>query len=407
MTKPNRFARFAAAFGLSLVVSVPAFAQGLFSPVITVNDQVVSGYEIEQRARLLTVMRAPGDPIKTAREQLIEDRLKSQAAMILGIEPSEEGLDEAMEEFAQRAKMDKERFIKALAQEGVSKETYRDFVLSNLIWRDVVRARFLNRAQVSEEEIDRAMAAANGTSGVQVLLSEIIIPVTPQTQEQVQNEAARISEIETIGAFARDARKFSAARTAADGGRIKWMPLSNLPEQIRPLILGLAPGEVTDPIPIPNAIALFQMRAISETELRRPAVAAIEYAVMYLPGGRNAETLTQAEAIRGRVDRCDDLYGENFGRSDELLQRETRKPGDIPQGIALELAKLDKGEISTSLTSENGQNLMLIMMCGRTPVLAAEASREDITVALRNQRLSSFADSYLEQLKSEADIIEQ
>jgi peptidyl-prolyl cis-trans isomerase SurA len=50
---------------------------------------------------------------------------------------------------------------------------------------------------------------------------------------------------------------------------------------------------------------------------------------------------------------------------------------------------------------------MLVMMCARTPALNTTASREDITLALRNQRLASFADSYLEQLKSEADITER
>ena len=46
------------------------------------------------------------------------------------------------------------------------------------------------------------------------------------------------------------------------------------------------------------------------------------------------------------------------------------------------------------------------MLCGRTPALAEDADRDQIGLALRNRRLSSYADGYLEQLRSEARIIE-
>ena len=62
----------------------PALAQNLFETVIRVNDQAITRFEIEQRARMLTLFRAPGDPIKLAREQLVEERLKMDAAITAG-----------------------------------------------------------------------------------------------------------------------------------------------------------------------------------------------------------------------------------------------------------------------------------------------------------------------------------
>ena len=78
----------------------------------------------------------------------------------------------------------------------------------------------------------------------------------------------------------------------------------------------------------------------------------------------------------------------------------------MPSNIAAELAKLDKHEISTNLTSGNGQNLMLLMLCGRTTALGEEIDREEVSLQIQNQRLASYANSYLEQLRADARIIE-
>ncbi|HAV09469.1 MAG TPA: peptidylprolyl isomerase, partial [Rhodobacteraceae bacterium] len=77
----------AATAALALVPRL-ATAQGLFSPAYIVNDKIVTNFEIDQRAKLLTMLRAPGDPAKVAREQLIEERLKLEAAQVLGFEPA-------------------------------------------------------------------------------------------------------------------------------------------------------------------------------------------------------------------------------------------------------------------------------------------------------------------------------
>jgi peptidyl-prolyl cis-trans isomerase SurA len=171
------------------------------------------------------------------------------------------------------------------------------------------------------------------------------------------------------------------------------------------LILALAPGQVTAPLPIPNAVALFQLRDIQETSAATTSYSAIEYAAYYLAGGRSPETLAQAAKIRARVDNCNDLYGEAKGQPAEVLDRVTKTPAEIPQDIGIELSKLDPGEVSTALTRSNGQTLMFLMMCGRTAAANQEASRDDVINALRQERLVGYADQLLAQLKADARIV--
>ncbi|NBR90147.1 MAG: peptidylprolyl isomerase, partial [Rhodobacteraceae bacterium] len=88
-------------------------AQGLFSPAYIVNDKVVTNYEIDQRAKLLALLRAPGDPVELARKQLVEERLKIEAAQALGLTPKQDEIEAGMAEFAGRVNLDTEQFLQA------------------------------------------------------------------------------------------------------------------------------------------------------------------------------------------------------------------------------------------------------------------------------------------------------
>ncbi|KNG92360.1 peptidylprolyl isomerase [Pseudaestuariivita atlantica] len=397
-----------------------AAAQNAFSTAIRVNDGAITYFELEQRARMLALLRAPGDPQEVAREQLIDDRLRVQAARANGINPSRAEIEEGMAEFAGRANLTTKEFVKALASGGVEEETFRDFVEAGLAWRLLVRQRFGARAQPSEGEIDRALSNTGGSSNIRVLISELIMPAPPPQAQAVLQRAQRIAASGSEAEFSRAARRFSATPTRRSGGRLPWQNLSDLPPALQPIILGLAPGEITAPLQIPNAVALFQLRAIEEGAYNAPSYAAVEYATYYIPGGRSDAALAEARRVSRRVDRCDDLYGINKGQPDERLERTSLAPDKIPTDVAFELSKLDPGETSYALTRAEGQTLVFLMLCGRTTALpeveaapevadgadAAPSAREEITLGLRNRRLTTFADSYLAQLRADARIRE-
>ncbi|WP_240336662.1 peptidylprolyl isomerase [Tropicibacter sp. Alg240-R139] len=394
-----------ATVGVLGLAPVQASSQNLFAPAIRVNQEVITGFELQQRELFLEVLRFPGNPTEVARKGLIEDRLRQQVMNEVGFEVPPEDVQQGIDQFASQGNLSPDEFLQALGQAGVSEETVRDFITVQLAWRDYVSARFLSRARPTEAEIDRALGRGGG-GGIRVLLSEVIIPVTPQTVDQVDEVAQQIASLKSYDDFSQAAAQFSASDTRNNGGRMNWLSVSSLPPALQPLILALNPGEITDPIALPNAVALFQMRGIQEIATGTPRYSSIEYATYFLSGGRSAETLTTAGQIARYVDNCDDLYGVAKGQPETVLDRVTAKPSEIPQDIALELAKLDPGETSTALTRNNGQTLVFLMLCHRTADLAQDASREDVANALTQQRLQSFAESLLAQLKADAIIAE-
>ena len=135
-------------------------AQNLFEAVIKVNDQAITRYEIEQRARMLTLFRAPGDPHELAREQLIEDRLKLECGpaptascwKMTEVQLGDRGIC--------RPRQHERRTDGARPRRGRCCEHIARFVRVGLTWRELTRARFASRVSVTESDLERAKAAS-------------------------------------------------------------------------------------------------------------------------------------------------------------------------------------------------------------------------------------------------------
>jgi len=394
---------------LALPLGAPqarAQANSPFAPVIMVNDLGITGYEIDQRTKFLTLLRQSGDLRKLAEDGLIEDRLRVSAAKMMGITLSDQALTDGMSEFAGRANLSTEQFVAELAKGGVEEQTFRDFVRAGALWRALIREKYGPRVKISESEIDRALLTESQRGqGTRVLLSEIIIPAPPGREAEAMAEAQRVSKLKGDGAFGAAARQVSASGSAPRGGRLDWLPIANLPPALRSIVLGLAPGQASAPVEIPNAVAVFMLRALDEGGPVTQEAQTLEYA-QFIAGPAGApETAASAAMMQDKADRCDDLYGLAKGLPAERLLRDTQPQGAIPQDIGLALATMDIGE--TRLLTR-GPNTVVLMLCKRERSLAEGETAPDRTAVangLTNARLASYADSYLADLMANAVIV--
>lgn len=377
------------------LLAAPAAAQGQFSPAITVNNTAISGYELDQRAKLLTLFRTPGNANDLAREQLIEEALKQEEMDRAGIRITDEQLAIEVEAFASRADLSQAQFTGILAQNGVAASTLEQFVKIGVTWRDFIRLRYASQAQVSDADIARSLSQQGGTGdALEVLLTEIIIPAPPPRAAQANAIASGIAETRSQATFEAAARQYSALPSRNNGGRLNWLPLSNYPPALQGLISGLSVGEVTAPIQIPNGVALFQMRGIREVPQSRPQPTSIDYAAMQFAD------LAAAQTAKLSVDTCDDLYGLAKGQPADALLRDDVAPAQISQGIALELAKLDRDEVSVTATG-GGAGAQLVMLCGRT-YGDGLTDPDALRASLQSQRLEQFAQALLAELRAAA-----
>ena len=383
----------AAVVSLPFVVGEARAQEPSFSPRLYVNDKAISNYEVSQRVLFLQLLRAPGDPEEEALKGLIEDRLRTAEAKKQGLTLTAEAVLAGMTEFASRANLTSEQFVEALGQNGVAAETFRDFVSAGLIWRDVIRAKFGGKITISEAEIDRAIARSKQATTARVLLSEVVIPGAGglEVAEKLAREKA------TLTAFTAAARRYSKAPSAENGGQLDWLPLANLPAEVRAAVIGLEKGQISDPVRVPGGLAVFFLRDIAQDPTDDLAPVSVKYAQYLVPNDG-----TSAAAVRGQVDVCDDLYGVAKGLPEDRLTVETMPVGQVPGAIGAELAKLDPGESSTAIT--RGPWQVFLMLCSRTPVQELDPQRDDIRTQLINARLGGYAERFLAELQAEAII---
>ncbi len=388
-------------------VLAPALApaQSPFSAAITVENQAITYYEIDQRAQLLTVFRTPGDTAEIARQQLVDDKLRAMILERAGLALTSEGLSKALEDFAARANRPYDEFVAALAEEGVSEAALRDYVRVNATWRDYINRTYGSQITITEADIDRALAdLAEGSASLEVLLSEIVIPAPQERAERVAEVADQISQLTTIEEFSDAARQVSAVASREEGGFVDWQPIADFPPALSELLATMQVGEVTAPLPLQGAVALLQMRGLRE--VRGAAVASdYDYATLLIPGAATGSAQARATQIAPGNPTCDTLYTVARDYPVGSLTRDTGTAATIEADIAMELRRLDPGEMSTTLTRNGGNDLLLVMLCSRAP--SEGPSRDDIRAALRGQALADFATVELEQARSQYVITEQ
>ncbi len=235
-------------------------ASNPYAPALTVNQSVVTNYDIEQRGLLLDALGATGDLRKIAIQQLTEDRVKIQAAKAMGIELREGAIDNGVEEFARQRGLTPEDVSTVLEARGIDRQSMNDFVESGLMWREVLVQRFRARAQPSEEDLDQALALRARQPVEMVTLRELAIPFAERGEPETIALADRLyRQLSAGGDFAAAAREYSRSATGPEGGALPAMRIDQVPPAVRNQIALMRPGQVTRPTPVGGGLALIKL----------------------------------------------------------------------------------------------------------------------------------------------------
>jgi peptidyl-prolyl cis-trans isomerase SurA len=150
----------------------------------TVNDSVITGFDLRQRMLLLIAMtqvQPTPENIPAIQQQalnlLVDERLQAQElTKYEDLVISDEEVDEELAAMAQEVGAAPATYVEFLAQGGIRPSTLREQLRTQLGWSQLVGGRFQSRARVSRAAIDAALRqASEAASKKQYLIGEIYI----------------------------------------------------------------------------------------------------------------------------------------------------------------------------------------------------------------------------------------
>ena len=135
---------------------------------VVVNGEAITSNEIAARARFLRVVdrSTTGASVeRAAMEELVEEKLKLQEAKRVGMEVSQAQVDGAFAGIAQRMKISPAQLGQALAAQGISAETLKTRIRTQMTWQQLVVGRFSKSINVSDAQIVEALSKKDGGKG--------------------------------------------------------------------------------------------------------------------------------------------------------------------------------------------------------------------------------------------------
>ena len=417
---------------LALMLSAPAGAQATADSAIpasaltenvvaSVNDDVITNYDILQRMRLLVVtagIQPTRDDLpelqRYALSALIDEHLELQELKRLekdqkqSIIATDSVVDDVISDMARDAHMTSAQLLASLAQQGIGADTLRNQLRVKTSWNDYIRGRFGSRLRVGDDQVKafQARTAAEANKPKYQLSLIFLDAEKAGGMTQANDEATQlIAQLHGGAPFQGVARQFSNDSTAANGGDAGWVTAGELDPEVRKAIEDMRPGTLSAPIPVRDGVYLVFLR---DRQAGGSAVLInLKQAAIALPADAPQDQVDAAkaklEALRGQLHGCDG-FEATAGKVDGVLA------GDLGEADAKDLAPafrdaattLPIGQVSEPIRSDQG--LHLLVVCGKRSNTAQGLSHDQIENQLMGEQLEMIEKRQRRDLRSSASI---
>lgn len=381
--------------------------------LVTVNDSVITGFDLRQRMLLLialTQVQPTPENIPAIQQQalnaLIDERLQNQElANYESLQVTDEEVDREIAGMAQEVGTTADNYIQYLAQGGIRPQTFRDQLRTQIGWSQLVGGRFQSRARVSRGAVEATLRQINeAASKKQYLIGEIYIEASRVGGQQAALNGANqlVAQMVQGAPFQNVAQQFSAAPSATRGGDAGWVIEGSVPPALQQALDQLAPGQLSRPIPVDGGVYIIYMR--DKREGASASLVSLKQVMVEVPEGATEAEVAAAtqrlEAIRGQLT-CDTILTR--ASSEQGLLGADLGESDV-QNLAPQFQQIARsgeiGSISSPVRTPLGVHLVAV--CGRRVGGSEAPDARAVENQIYRQNLATLGRRYMRDLREDA-----
>ena len=243
---------------LVCAVLAPSLASAQVRVLARVNDDAITDFDLQQRVqfaiRTTGLQDSPDLRQRMAAQmlrQMIDERLQLQDAKRLGLRATDGELQQRVGDIERAAGMSRGQFKQYIQSTGVSYDIAIQQIEAQISWNKVLRRKVRPQVDVSDSEVDDALARARANIGkTESRVAEIFVPIDrADMADSARRAADRIVEQLKRGApFGAVAQQFSQGATAQAGGELGWILPGSLEPALDTALEKLQPRQFSDPI---------------------------------------------------------------------------------------------------------------------------------------------------------------
>ena len=407
-------------------VSAPAPAQAQRpqisgSVAALVNDDVVSTFDLRQRALLLIIttgVPATAENMPQIQEEalrsLVDEHLEMQELQRMQKEQKfqiiadDQEVNRALAGLAKDNNTTVDDLRRQFATVGLNIDTLREQLRTQLSWNGMISGRYATRIRIGDNQVAMMLQRLKAEADKpRFLVSEIFIDASRAggMAEATSGAQQLITQIQQGAPFGPVARQFSNAPTAAANGDMGWVSAAELQPELLAALEQMRPGQISQPIQVSDGVYVVQLR--EKTAGGGSTVVDLKQAAVRLTADATPDQVTAAQKTLA-----------DFAASAPTCQNLETKAAGVPGMVAGDLGKSDIKDLSSDFRGpaealplnqlsspiRTPVGLHLLMVCDRQTNKADLPSKDEIENRLLGQQLSMLSRRYLRDLRNSATI---
>jgi len=391
-----------------------------------VNEGVVLKSQVRDQTAMIIQRASQSDPpmplppANILREQLLErlivTEIQLQRAERIGLQISDQMLNEAIGRIAASNGVAFDDMPAILAQDGVDYATFRSELRDEITLEQLRQIDVGRRIQVSQREIEQCVADLEGNVVVNsdFNLSHILISLPESaTGDQIadaQQKAADIHKQLQDGAnFGEMAIRYSDAQTALEGGMLGWMKGSQLPTMYTDVVAAMANGDFSEPFRGSSSFHLVKVNDMRSAD-QRSEVNQVNVRHILVTPNEIIDDETAVQQLNDAIERIGE--GEEFEEIAKLLSDDPgtaqlggnlgwSNPGTFDPNFEKVLADTEIGTVSEPFRSSFGWHILEVLD-RRVYDNTDDLKERNCVYRIQNGKLEEETQLWIRRLRDEA-----